>query len=91
LTSIENGFIFIEESGCGIHPSSKDNFFIVSFLYCIDPSSLRISLRRHLIRQQIKGRYPFELKELKFNPPWNSLKKYGYFDWHIDMLRVGCH
>jgi hypothetical protein len=87
LASIEDGSIFIEESGTAILPNSKDDFFIVSFLYCIDPSLLRLMMRRCLTRLQIRGKYPYHLKELKFFLPLNYLKSNGYTQPQIDAFK----
>jgi hypothetical protein len=78
LESINNGFIFIEESGSGIIANSQDDFFIVSYLYCNDPSSLRLVMQRHLAKLHNRVKYPYHFQELKFFPKWNILKNNGY-------------
>jgi Protein of unknown function (DUF3800) len=75
--------LFVDESGeTGLSGNSR-RYFVYGFVYCENPSSLRINLSNYLIRCHKTNRYPHKLRELKFNLPRTTLIKRGYSEENI--------
>jgi hypothetical protein len=80
-TKIEGEVIFVDESGnpglsrlsLELHP-----YYAIGFVYCRDPSQLRVSLKRLLRKEHDRKRYPPDLQELKFYLPNSDLIQLGY-------------
>lgn len=76
-------YIFIDESG-SIKIREKKGYFVISFLFCKNPESLRSAMNRQLMRMHVYNKYPEKLKELKFYPRRENLHKLGYIKSEID-------
>ena len=79
--------IFVDESGnsglCSQAHNSRYPYFIFGFIYCKDPTNLKIELKRLLKKLHKTGKYAPKLKELKFHPH-SSLEKLGYSKIEIE-------
>jgi hypothetical protein len=83
--------IFVDEAGDpGLSSQSKTNqpFFVMGFVYCEDPSTLKKRLKRFLKKQHLRGRYPPHLSELKFYLPYSDLIQEGYTVPQLDQYNA---
>jgi len=87
--------IFVDESGNpNLSGKSKSLYphYSIGFVYCKNPSQLRVDLKRVLKRAHERDRFPREITELKFYLPMSDLVKLGYeksqLDRYIEKLPI---
>ena len=85
VLDLPKGCIFIDESGDpGLSKRSRSEYFVFGFVYCEDPSMLQKKLKRYLKRLHQRGKYPEQLRELKFYLPYSYLTKRGHTIQELD-------
>lgn len=84
---VDGEVIFVDESGnpdLSTKSKSLYPYYSIGFVYCKNPSQLRVGLKRVLKRAHERDRYPPDITELKFYLPMNDLIKFGYEKAQLD-------